>query len=98
MSDVVVNITEIPQIVVVNVTEQSSVINIIEEVSTEVINVTPEIVEINVIETLQQVTVQVRLVTLEDLNSAGIKDLWTGTQTEYDALSPNPDVLYFIHG
>ena len=31
-------------------------------------------------------------------NTGGITDFWTGTQAAYDALTPDPNTIYFISG
>ena len=33
---------------------------------------------------------------LEAVLSASVRTVWTGTQAQYDALTPDPDTLYFI--
>jgi hypothetical protein len=32
----------------------------------------------------------------EAVVSVSVRTVWTGTQAEYDALTPDPDTLYFI--
>lgn len=41
---------------------------------------------------------QSNIVFAQVFNSAGVTDIWTGTQAEYDALTPDETTLYVIVG